>query len=50
MQFLTENSLYVVFLDVMIIWIGIGAILLSWERRVARIEKMLPDIISHQNK
>lgn len=47
MEFLRDNSLYVVLLVILIIWLGIAAWLFIIERGVKKAEKKLDDLKLH---
>jgi CcmD family protein len=45
MEFLTNNSIYVVLLITLVIWIGLGFFLFSLDGKVSKLEKV---VINHK--
>lgn len=50
LNFLENNSIYVVLLIVLIIWTGISLFLFISERKLNRIEKKLDEMIEDRNE
>lgn len=50
LNFLENNSIYVVLLIVLIIWTGISLFLFISERKLNRIEKKLDEMIEEKNE